>query len=134
MFKHQNGKDKPVFPYQNIQTLKEYHRLGCFMLALPVEKWGRTIPFGYRQHPDDPEWLIPNADEYEVMVKARAITTHIVGKKEGYGDHVVADWVNEQLGRKAVSHSAIRQIYRCRPPLPECLLPLEEKMELLCPV
>lgn len=62
----------------------------------PVVRVGRTIPFGYRQDPDDRDILLPIPDELELFEEAKKNL-----KQYSYRD--VAAWLSEQSGRY-ISH------------------------------
>lgn len=62
----------------------------------PVVRVGRTIPFGYRQSPDDPNLLLPIPEQLEKLELAKE---HL--KKYSYRE--VATWLTNNTGRY-ISH------------------------------
>ena len=62
----------------------------------PVVRVGRTIPFGYRQDPDDPNVLLPIPEQLEKLELAKE---HL--KKYSYRE--VATWLTNNTGRY-ISH------------------------------
>ena len=63
---------------------------------VPVVRIGRTIPFGYRQDPEDCDILLPIPEELELFEQAK---THL--KKYSYRQ--VAAWLSTTSGRN-ISH------------------------------
>ena len=66
-----------------------------------VPRLARTIPFGYAEHPTDPDLLVPIVLELEALEKAKR---HL--KNYSYRD--VAKWLEEVTGRY-VSHVGLRK-------------------------
>lgn len=62
----------------------------------PVVRVGRTIPFGYRQDPNDPNVLLPIPEQLEKLELAKE---HV--KKYSYRE--VATWLTNNTGRY-ISH------------------------------
>lgn len=63
---------------------------------LPVVRVGRTVPFGYKQDPDDKDILLPIPDELDLFEKAKLLL------KE-YSFREVASWLSDNSGR-SISH------------------------------
>jgi hypothetical protein len=63
---------------------------------VPVVRIGRTVPFGYRQDPDDCDILLPIPEELELFEEAKE---HL--KKYSYRE--VAAWLTQASGR-SISH------------------------------
>lgn len=61
----------------------------------------RTIPFGYLEHPDDPDLLLPVPFELEALEKAKHHIKH-------YSYRDVAKWLEEVTGRY-ISHVGLRK-------------------------
>lgn len=68
---------------------------------LPIVKWGRTIPFGYKEDPDDPDQLLPIPKELELLEVAK-------GHLRQYSLRQVAAWLSEESGRY-ISHVGLEQ-------------------------
>lgn len=62
----------------------------------PVVRVGRTVPFGYRQDPDDENLLLPIPDQLDKLEVAKE---HL----KGYSYREVAKWLSDQTGRE-ISH------------------------------
>jgi hypothetical protein len=62
----------------------------------PVVRIGRTIPFGYREDPDDSDILLPIPEELELFEEAKK---HL----KRYSYRAVAAWLTEKSGR-TISH------------------------------
>lgn len=54
----------------------------------------RIVPFGYKAHPDNKEYLVPVPLELEALKKARDFI------KENYTWRSVREWVQKATGRK----------------------------------
>ena len=74
---------------------------------VPTQNWkivprlARTIPFGYAEHPTDPDLLVPIVLELEALEKAKR---HL----KNYSYREVAKWLEEVTGRY-VSHVGLRK-------------------------
>lgn len=66
---------------------------------IPIVRIGRTIPFGYRQDPEDPDVLLPIESELKLFEQAKE---HL--KRYSYRD--VAAWLSEESGRY-ISHQGL---------------------------
>lgn len=58
----------------------------------PVVRFGRVLPFGYKEDPNDKDILLPVPEELELLEQAKK---HL--KKYSY--RAVAAWLSEQSGR-----------------------------------
>lgn len=58
----------------------------------PVVRFGRVLPFGYKEDPNDKDILLPIPEELELLEQAKK---HL--KKYSY--RAVAAWLSEQSGR-----------------------------------
>lgn len=58
----------------------------------PVVRFGRILPFGYKEDPNDKDILLPIPEELELLEQAKK---HL--KKYSY--RAVAAWLSEQSGR-----------------------------------
>lgn len=58
----------------------------------PVVRFGRVMPFGYKEDPNDKDILLPIPEELELLEQAKK---HL--KKYSY--RAVAAWLSEQSGR-----------------------------------
>jgi len=68
---------------------------------LPVVRIGRTIPFGYRQDPEDRDILLPINKELDLLEKAKKLI-----KKYSYQE--VSNWLTQQSGRY-ISRDGLRK-------------------------
>jgi len=66
----------------------------------PVVRVGRTVPFGYKQDPNDKDILLPIEEELELLEQAKK---HL--KKYSLRD--VANWLSEASGRY-ISHVGLK--------------------------
>jgi hypothetical protein len=62
----------------------------------PVVRIGRTIPFGYKEDPNDKDILLPIPEELELLEEAKK---HL----KRYSYRAVAAWLSEKSGR-TISH------------------------------
>lgn len=62
----------------------------------PVVRIGRTVPFGYKEDPDDSYILLPITEELELFEEAKK---HL----KRYSYRAVAAWLSEKSGRN-ISH------------------------------
>lgn len=62
----------------------------------PVVRIGRTIPFGYKEDPNDKDLLLPIPEELELLEEAKK---HL----KRYSYRAVAAWLSEKSGR-TISH------------------------------
>ena len=99
---------------------KEIRRLNGWMIPkkgengeyFPVARFGRFIPFGYYQDPEDKYILIPIPDELDLLEKAKRYLFE-------YSYRVVAKWLSDKSGRY-ISHVGLQkrvkqeQIRRCK--------------------
>lgn len=66
----------------------------------PVVRVGRTIPFGYKQDPNDPDILLPIPEELELLEQAKY-------NLKKYSLRDVANWLSEASGRY-ISHVGLK--------------------------
>lgn len=67
----------------------------------------KTIPFGYKQHPDNPKYLVPVPIELEALKKAKEfIDNHYTWRS-------VHEWIQKATGRK-ISIAGLHKIIRRR--------------------
>jgi hypothetical protein len=69
----------------------------------PIIRIGTHIPFGYRQHKDDANILIPIPDELDALEVAKKYV-----REHGYSLRQVANWLTEQTGR-SISHMGLKK-------------------------
>lgn len=123
MIRYNESGQKPSLPHQWVQSFEDVHRLMCLMLALPLEMKGRA-PYGYVVSEEDRTMMVPDMKIVEACVKAKQM------EEQGYrNEDKLAAWVSEHTG-SPISPSGWRCISRCRPFVPEALLPLSDKLEL----
>jgi len=67
----------------------------------PIPRLSKTIPFGYKEDPNDPDMLLPIEYELLVLEKAKEYL-------KNYSYRVVANWVTETTGRY-ISHVGLRK-------------------------
>lgn len=65
----------------------------------PVVRVGRTVPWGYKEDPEDQDILLPIPEELELLEQAKKFL-----KRYSYRD--VAAWLSEQSG-KPISHAGL---------------------------
>ena len=68
---------------------------------IPIPRISRTIPFGYDIDPDDPDVLLPNEYQLDMLEKA-----HQYLKQYSYRE--VANWLTRNTGR-TISHVGLKK-------------------------
>ena len=68
---------------------------------IPIPRISRTIPFGYDVDPDDPDVLLPNEHQLDMLVKAQKYLKQ-------YSYREVANWLTRNTGR-SISHVGLRK-------------------------
>ena len=68
---------------------------------LPIPKIARTIPFGYKEDPDDNDLLLPIPRELRALEKAKEYL-------QQYSYREVANWLTKQTGR-SISHMGLKK-------------------------
>ena len=68
---------------------------------VPIPRISRTIPFGYDVDPDDPDVLLPNEYQLDMLEKA-----HQYLKQYSYRE--VANWLTRNTGRE-ISHVGLKK-------------------------
>lgn len=68
---------------------------------LPIPKIARTIPFGYKEDPDDDDILLPIPRELRALEKAKEYL-------QQYSYREVANWLTTQTGR-SISHMGLKK-------------------------
>ena len=68
---------------------------------IPIPRISRTIPFGYDVDPDDPDVLIPNEHQLDMLEKAQKYLKQ-------YSYREVANWLTRNTGR-SISHVGLRK-------------------------
>ena len=68
---------------------------------VPIPRISRTIPFGYDVDPDDPDVLLPNEYQLEMLEKAQQYLRQ-------YSYREVANWLTRNTGRD-ISHVGLRK-------------------------
>jgi len=68
---------------------------------LPIPRIARTVPFGYEEHPEDPDMLNPIPRELRALEKAKEYLTQ-------YSYREVANWLTKQTGR-SISHMGLKK-------------------------
>jgi|TARA_R100000455_G_C6247992_1_gene105273 hypothetical protein len=68
---------------------------------LPIPKIARTIPFGYKEDPDDDDLLLPIPRELRALEKAKEYL-------QQYSYREVANWLTKQTNR-SISHMGLKK-------------------------
>ena len=68
---------------------------------IPIPRISRTIPFGYDVDPDDPDVLLPNEHQLDMLEKAQKYL-------KPYSYREVANWLTRNTGR-SISHVGLRK-------------------------
>jgi hypothetical protein len=68
---------------------------------LPIPKIARTIPFGYKEDPEDNDVLLPIPRELRALEKAKEYL-------QQYSYREVANWLTTQTGR-SISHMGLKK-------------------------
>ena len=68
---------------------------------IPIPRISRTIPFGYDVDPDDPDVLLPNEHQLDMLEKAQKYLKQ-------YSYREVANWLTRNTGR-IISHVGLRK-------------------------
>ena len=68
---------------------------------IPIPRISRTIPFGYDIDPDDPDVLLPNEHQLDMLEKAQKYLKQ-------YSYREVANWLTRNTGR-SISHVGLRK-------------------------
>ena len=68
---------------------------------VPIPRISRTIPFGYDLDPDDPDVLLPNEHQLDMLEKASAYLKQ-------YSYREVANWLTRNTGRE-ISHVGLKK-------------------------
>ena len=68
---------------------------------IPIPRISRTIPFGYDVDPDDPDVLLPNEHQLDMLMKAQKYLKQ-------YSYREVANWLTRNTGR-SISHVGLRK-------------------------
>ena len=68
---------------------------------IPIPRISRTIPFGYDVDPDDPDVLLPNEHQLDMLVKAQKYLKQ-------YSYREVSNWLTRNTGR-SISHVGLRK-------------------------
>jgi len=68
---------------------------------LPIPRIARTIPFGYKEDPDDNDMLLPVPRELRALEKAKEYLKQ-------YSYREVANWLTKQTGR-SISHMGLKK-------------------------
>ena len=68
---------------------------------MPIPRISRTIPFGYDVDPDDPDVLLPNEHQLDMLEKAQKYLKQ-------YSYREVANWLTRNTGR-SISHVGLRK-------------------------
>ena len=68
---------------------------------IPIPRISRTIPFGYDIDPDDPDVLLPNEHQLDMLEKAK----HYLKQ---YSYREVANWLTRNTGRD-ISHVGLKK-------------------------
>lgn len=68
---------------------------------LPIPKIARTIPFGYKEDPEDDDILLPIPRELRALEKAKEYL-------QQYSYREVANWLTTQTGR-SISHMGLKK-------------------------
>ena len=68
---------------------------------VPIPRISRTIPFGYDLDPDDPDVLLPNEHQLDMLEKAQQYLKQ-------YSYREVANWLTRNTGRE-ISHVGLKK-------------------------
>ena len=68
---------------------------------IPIPRISRTIPFGYDVDPDDPDVLLPNEHQLDMLEKAQKYLKQ-------YSYREVANWLSKNTGRY-ISHVGLKK-------------------------
>ena len=68
---------------------------------IPIPRISRTIPFGYDIDPDDPDVLLPNENQLDMLEKAKQYLRQ-------YSYREVANWLARNTGRD-ISHVGLKK-------------------------
>lgn len=68
---------------------------------VPIPRISRTIPFGYDLDPDDPDVLLPNEYQLDMLEKAQQYLKQ-------YSYREVANWLTRNTGRE-ISHVGLKK-------------------------
>ena len=68
---------------------------------VPIPRISRTIPFGYDVDPDDPDVLLPNEYQLDMLEKANQYLKQ-------YSYREVANWLTRNTGRE-ISHVGLKK-------------------------
>ena len=68
---------------------------------VPIPRISRTIPFGYDVDPDDPDVLLPNEYQLDMLEKANEYLKQ-------YSYREVANWLTRNTGRE-ISHVGLKK-------------------------
>ena len=68
---------------------------------LPIPRIARTIPFGYKEDPEDNDILLPIPRELRALEKAKEYL-------QQYSYREVATWLTKQTGR-SISHMGLKK-------------------------
>ena len=68
---------------------------------IPIPRISRTIPFGYDVDPDDPDVLLPNEHQLDMLEKAQKYLKQ-------YSYREVVNWLTRNTGR-SISHVGLRK-------------------------
>jgi len=68
---------------------------------VPIPRISRTIPFGYDIDPDDPDVLLPNEYQLDMLEKAQQYLKQ-------YSYREVANWLTRNTGRE-ISHVGLKK-------------------------
>ena len=68
---------------------------------VPIPRISRTIPFGYDVDPDDPDVLLPNEYQLDMLEKAQQYLKQ-------YSYREVANWLTRNTGRD-ISHVGLKK-------------------------
>ena len=68
---------------------------------VPIPRISRTIPFGYDLDPDDPDVLLPNEYQLDMLEKANEYLKQ-------YSYREVANWLTRNTGRE-ISHVGLKK-------------------------
>ena len=68
---------------------------------VPIPRISRTIPFGYDVDPDDPDVLLPNEYQLDMLQKAQQYLKQ-------YSYREVANWLTRNTGRE-ISHVGLKK-------------------------
>lgn len=108
-------------PRPRFKSLKALDRYRKLCLWLPVTIASKSIPWGYKNDPNDPKSVLPDPKALACFLKARDYL-----KTHSY--HVVTEWL--ATCGYPIGDDGFKKLFYDRPLWPEIELPYEERLKL----